>query len=53
MPTVNTVNMMIVDVVDRRIETTLPYTKAQGGGRKDFSTADLIFNLRAMNHTWI
>ena len=44
----STVNMIIEDVIDGRIETTLKFTKAQGGGRKNFSTADHVFCLRAI-----
>ena len=51
--TSSAIGTIIETMLDKRIETYVPYTQAQGGGKRGASTCDHLFILRAMIDTSI
>ena len=51
--TSSAIGTIIETMIDKRIETYVPYTQAQGGGKRGASTCDHLFLLRAMIDTSI
>ena len=49
--TSSAIGTIIETMIDKRIEMTVPYTQAQGGGKRGASTCDHLFILRAMIDT--
>ena len=45
------IGTIIETMIDKRIENYVPYTQAQGGGKRGASTCDHLFILRAMIET--
>ena len=45
------IGTIIETMIDKRIENVVPYTQAQGGGKRGASTCDHLFILRAMIDT--
>ena len=46
--TSSSIGTIIEAVIDKRIEAIVPYTQAQGGGKKGASTYDHLFILRSV-----
>lgn len=44
----SSISMIIEDILDNRINDVIQFTDAQGGGRKNCSTCDHVFCLRAL-----